>query len=306
VSYLLYADDNRDMRSLVRDLLEPRGHEVALAADGQQALAAIRERPPDLLILDLAMPGISGYEVCREVKRDPVTSRIPVLILTGLSRIDQKVAGFDAGADDYLEKPFDARELQARVGALLRLVRREADRNPTSGLPGGEAIQRELALRVRAGNRFSICYIDLDHFKPFCDTFGFAVADRVIQDTGRALLAAAVERGDTSDFVGHIGGDDFIIVTVEERAESIARDGARRFREVVGEVVGDEAVMRGTFAGADREGATKLFPIAQLTAVVLLVEPARWVSTTHLGTLAAQAKRRARQQGPGTILIERV
>jgi PleD family two-component response regulator len=306
VSYLLYADDNVDMRSMVRDLLEPRGHEVALAADGHQALEAIRERPPDLLILDLAMPGISGYEVCREVKRDPVTSRIPVLILTGLSRIDQKVAGFDAGADDYLEKPFDARELQARVGALLRLVRREADRNPTSGLPGGEAIQRELALRVRAGNRFSICYIDLDHFKPFCDTFGFAVADRVIQDTGRALLAAAVERGDTSDFVGHIGGDDFIIVTVEERAESIARDGARRFREVVGEVVGDEAVMRGTFAGADREGATKLFPIAQLTAVVLLVEPSRWVSTSHLGTLAAQAKRRARQQGPGTILIERV
>jgi PleD family two-component response regulator len=306
MSYLLYADDNADMRSMVRDLLEPRGHEVALAVDGHEALSIIRARAPDLLILDLAMPGMSGYDVCRAVKGDPVTSYIPVLMLTGLSRVDQKVAGFEAGADDYLSKPFDARELEARVGALLRLVQREADRNPTSGLPGGEAIEREFTRRVGAGEPFAVCYIDLDHFKPFCDTFGFAIADRVIQDTGRALLGAAVERGDTGDFVGHIGGDDFIIVTVEERAESIARDAARRFREVVREVVGDDVVMRGTFAGDDREGMTKLFPIAELTAVALLVEPAQWVSTSHLGALAAQAKRRARQEGSGTILIERV
>jgi PleD family two-component response regulator len=306
MSYLVYVDDNADMRCMVRDLLEPRGHEVALAVDGHEALAIIRERAPDLLILDLAMPGISGYEVCRAVKDDPVTSYIPVLMLTGLSRIDEKVAGFEAGADDYLAKPFDTRELEARVGALLRLVRREADRNPTSGLPGGEAIERELARHVGTGDPFAVCYIDLDHFKPFCDTLGFGTADRVIQDTGRALLAAAVERGDTGDFVGHIGGDDFIIVTVEERAESIARDAARRFREVVGQVVGDEVVMRGTFAGVDREGMTKLFPIAQLTAVVLLVDPTHWVSTSHLGALAARAKRRARLEGRGTIRIERV
>jgi GGDEF domain-containing protein len=225
-------------------------------------------------------------------------------MLTGLSRVEQKVAGFEAGADDYLAKPFDARELEARVGALLRLVRREADRNPTSGLPGGEAIRRALAGRVR--QPFAVCYIDLDHFKPFCDTMGFAIADRVIEETGRALLAATLEKGGTGDFVGHIGGDDFIIVTVEERAESIARDGARRFRRIVGEVVGEEAVMQGTFAGVDRDGVGRQFPIARLTAIVLLVDPSRKLSASHLGRLAAQAKRRARKQGPGTILIERV
>jgi hypothetical protein len=95
-------------------------------------------------------------------------------------------------------------------------------------------------------------------------------------------------------------------VTVEERAESIARDGARRFRTIVGTVVGEEAVMRGTFAGVDREGVARRFPLAQLTAIVLLVGPSAAPSATHLGRLAAQAKRRARRRGPGTILIERV
>lgn len=305
MSYILFADDNEDMRQVVRELLESSGHEVALAPDGRGALASLQSREPDLLILDLAMPGMSGLEVCRAVKSNPFTARVPVLMLTGQGNIDSKIQGFDAGADDYLPKPFDPRELRARVGALVRLVRREADRNPTSGLPGGRAIEDEIVRRVEQGSPFAVCYLDLDNFKPFADTFGFAVADEVIRGMGTAVRDAA-SLGGSGDFVGHIGGDDFIVVTMVPSAEAISRDAAARFRQVIGRALGAEALARGTYSGLDRDGRMKEFPLASVSTAVLTVDPTRWVSVAHLGTLAAETKRRAKQQGTGTIVVEAV
>jgi PleD family two-component response regulator len=306
VSYLLFADDNEDMRLMVRALLSSSGHEVGLVADGVEALVAVAEREPDLLILDLDMPRMSGFQVCRAVKSNPFTARIPVLMLTAEWDVEKKVEGFEAGADDYLAKPFDPRELRARVTALLRLVRREADRNPTSGLPGGRAIEEEVGRSLARDRPFAVCYIDIDNFKAFADTFGFAVADEVIRGTGAALREAVVAVGEKGDFVGHIGGDDFLVVTTPDQAAPIVDEGTRRFRDVVRHVVGDEALGRGTFSGLDRNGTPTQFPIARFSTAVLMVRPESWVSMTHLGTTAAEVKRRAKQKGPGTILVEQV
>jgi PleD family two-component response regulator len=306
VSYLLFVDDNEDMRLVVRDILESAGHEVALAGDGVTALASIQQREPDLLVLDLVMPGMSGFEVCRAVKRNPFTARIPVLMLTAQGDVDHKVAGFEAGADDYLAKPFDPRELRARVVALLRIVRREGDRNPTSGLPGGTAIEEEITRRAHQNEAFAVCYIDLDNFKPFADTFGFTAADTVIREMGAAVRAAVQVVGTPRDFVGHIGGDDFIVVTVADRAESIARETASRFVEVAAHAVGEDAVRRGHFMGIDRDGRAREFPIARLSVAILLVQADRFASISQIGSLAADVKRRAKQRGPGTILVHTV
>jgi len=306
VSYLLFADDNEDMRHMVRDLLESSGHEIGLAADGPSALEAVRAREPDLLILDLNMPGLSGYDVCRAVKRNPGTARVPILMLTAQSDVEHKIEGFEAGADDYLPKPFDARELRARVGALLRLVRREADRNPTSGLPGGHAIDEELTSRVARGETFEVCYIDLDNFKPFADHFGFAVADAVIRDTGNAIRMAVSAVGGPGDFVGHIGGDDFIVITEAGRGNDVAREIAVRFREVVGKAVGEEVLNGGSFMAVDRSGILRSMPLACMSAGILTVRPEEWISSKHLGARAAEVKRRGKHRGPGTIIVEPV
>jgi PleD family two-component response regulator len=294
------------MRLMVREILQSAGHEADLAPDGLSALASIQEREPDLLVLDLVMPGMNGLDVCRAVKLNPFTARIPVLMLTARGDIEHKVAAFEAGADDYLAKPFDPRELRARIVALMRIVRREGDRNPTSGLPGGKAIEDEIARRARLGKPFAICYIDLDNFKPFADTFGFSIADMVIRDMGQAIRGAVEAIGSPHDFVGHIGGDDFIAVTTEEGAESIARECAARFVDVAKRAVGEEAVQRGSFMGIDRDGRAREFPIARLSVAVLKVDPERWISTSHVGALAAEVKRRAKQRGPGTILVQEV
>ncbi|HUF29811.1 MAG TPA: response regulator [Gemmatimonadaceae bacterium] len=306
MSYLLVVDDNEDMRLMVREVLTSAGHDVETAPDGLTALASVEVREPDLMVLDLAMPGMSGIEVCRALKRNPFKARIPILMLTARSEIEHKVAGFEAGADDYLPKPFDPRELRSRVVAMLRLVRREGDRNPTSGLPGGKAIEEEIERRAKAGERFAICYIDLDNFKAFADSFGFSTADIVIRDMGAAIVDVVARVGGAQDFVGHIGGDDFIVVTDAGRADSIAREAATRFRDVAIGAVGEHAVSAGSFMGIDRDGKARDFPIARLAVAVLLVEPDRWVSTGHIGALAAEVKRRAKQRGPGTILVEAV
>jgi diguanylate cyclase (GGDEF)-like protein len=315
VSFLLFADDNEDMRLMLRDLFRSVGHEVALAADGAAALEAIEQREPDLVILDHSMPALTGIDVCKRMKANPFTARIPVLMLTAQGGMESKIEGFAAGADDYLAKPFDPRELRARVSALLRLVQREGDRNPTSGLPGGRGIDREIARRIERHESFAVCYFDLDNFKPFADTYGFAIADEIIRGVGAALRnALALGNGGSADtagangpsleFVGHIGGDDFIVICPPERAEAIAAMSAERCRDAFSAVVGPEAMQRGSFRGVDREGQVREFPLASISAAIVMVRPDAWVNLAHLGMRAADAKRRAKQRGPGSTYVD--
>ena len=303
MTYVLFADDHEDTRDMVRAIFEASGYEIEAVSDGEKAISAVREREPDLLVLDLNMPGLSGFEVCRQIKANPFTAHVPVLMLTAQSEVEVKVEGYEAGADDYLAKPFDPRELRARASALLRLVRRESDRNPSTGLPGGRAIEHELERRIALEEPFAVCYIDIDHFKPFADTFGFPVADHVIRETGLALRRAVGTCGTPGDFAGHIGGDDFLLITEPECAESVAHEAALGFREVIAQVLGRETLERGTFRGLDREGIEREFRIAGMSVVVIEVDPARWTSSADLGARAAELKRLAKQQGAGTILV---
>jgi DNA-binding response OmpR family regulator len=316
VSFLLFADDNEDMRLMLRDLFRSVGHEVALAADGAAALRAIEQREPDLVILDHAMPTMTGIDVCRRMKANPFTARIPVLMLTAQGAMESKIEGFAAGADDYLAKPFDPRELRARVSALLRLVQREGDRNPTSGLPGGRGIDREIGRRIERQESFAVCYLDLDNFKPFADTYGFAIADEIIRNVGASLrsisAAANGNEGDSAEqvtqdgaeFVGHVGGDDFIVICAPERAERVAQLAAERCRAAFSTVVGADAIERGSFRGVDREGVVREFPLASISAAIVMVRPDAWVNLAHLGMRAADAKRRAKQRGPGSTYVD--
>jgi diguanylate cyclase (GGDEF)-like protein len=227
-------------------------------------------------------------------------------MLTAQGTVESKVEGFAAGADDYLAKPFDPRELRARVQALLRLVQRESDRNPTSGLPGGRAIDQEITARVGRGESFAVCYLDLDNFKPFADTFGFAIADDVIRGLGSAIRESVAAAGgsEETEFLGHIGGDDFIVLTTEERASRVVAECIDRCRRVVEQAVGPDAARQGGFTGVDREGQVRRFPLACVSAAVLHVTPDSWVHLAHLGMRAADVKRRAKQRGPGTVLVE--
>jgi diguanylate cyclase (GGDEF)-like protein len=305
---ILCVDDDAMVRNVISTVLKMEGWEVEQATNGFAALEVVAAREPDLIVLDVEMPRLGGLDVCRELKRNPFTARIPILMLTGLGEINNKLHGFEAGADDYLAKPFDARELRARTSALLRLVRRESDRNPSSGLPGGRATREEIERRAaqsnQSGEPFAIVYIDLDHFKPFADHFGFGAADAVIEATGAVLSDALRARGTTDsqadDFAGHIGGDDFLLITAPENAESLTRDVQARFASAVAKIVDDAQAPNGFFSAPARNGEMQTFPLGGMTAVILVVAPDRWKSVAHLGAFAASQKALAKAGNAGT------
>ncbi len=303
MAFILCVDDDPSISGLIRQILKMAGHEVEIAASGPEALETVREREPDLILLDRSMPGMDGIEVCRQLKSNPFLSRIPILMLTALSAIDFKIEGFDAGADDYLGKPFEPRELVARVSALLRLVAREGDRNPSSGLPGGAAIERDIEGRVARGESFSVVYFDFDHFKPFADTFGFALADQVVRSAGEILGEMAARDG---DFVAHIGGDDFLLVCDSSRASSLATEGFERFRTLIYGRVGPLIAAKGSFTGLGRDGQTREFPVASLTAVIVPIEPQTWQGAAHLGEWAATWKKAAKANGGAQVVEARL
>jgi PleD family two-component response regulator len=299
MSEILFADDDEALRRMVGELLRHAGHNVRLAENGTLALAEVRRQPPDLVILDYRMGRPDGFTVCRQIKDDPRVGYVPVLILTGQSTLEDRLGGFEAGADDYLAKPFDARELLARVTALLRQAQRALDRNPTTGLPGGDAIQREIDRRRAEGAPFSLIYFDLDDFKPFADRFGFAVADEAIREAGRAISATAEGRADA--FVGHVGGDDFVIVCAAAEGRELARIARARFSQALPRHLPEDAVREGVYVAEDRFGVEREFALTRLSAAVVRVDPAHWTTLERLGEVVAEAKLRAKTPGTSGV-----
>lgn len=300
MSRILLAEDDEPLRRMTSIVLSSAGHQVTEAQDGNQALEELRRETPDLVVLDYRMGQPDGFEVCRRIKRDPATAHVPVLILTAQGRIEDRLGGFDAGADDYLAKPFDTRELLARVGALLRLARQGLDRNPTSGLPGGDAIYQELERRRAAGTAFEVAYFDLDHFKPFSDRFGFAVADAAIREAADALTLAA--KRDADAFAGHVGGDDFVLCCAAGEGRRLAEDAQRRFAAGLLSHLPPEVAASGTYHGRDRSGVEQTFPVTRLSAAVLRIDPARWPDFKALGEKVAALKLEAKSQAHGGIV----
>ena len=296
---ILIADDDADLRAVIRDALRAAGHDVEEAPNGTAALDFVRTHKPDLAILDYRMGRPDGFEVCRTIKDSPRTGHIPVLILTAEGALESRLDGFDAGADDYLAKPFDPRELIARTSALLRLARRGLDRNPTSGLPGGRAIERELARRADRAESVAVCYFDLEHFKPFGDRFGFTRADRTIRAAGEVLQEAV---SDTDGFVGHVGGDDFLVFVAADEARSVVERAQTTFDDRLREIVGGEVAQEGSYLGHDREGRERRFRLTRFTVVIVHTDLSRWTSADALGERVAELKGQAKRSEEDGVL----
>lgn len=296
---VLYADDDAAMREVVAAVLRSGGLPSRMVTNGAEALAAVRERLPALVILDYRMGRPDGLQVCRTLKSDPRTEHIPVLILTAKGATEARLAGFHAGADDYLAKPFDSRELLARVRALLRLSRQGLDRNPTSTLPGGEAIQRDYARRRESDQPLALCYFDLDDFKPFGDRFGFSAGDAVIREAAEAITSVAAP----DDFVGHIGGDDFLLMCPPDRARATVEAAQRRFTESLARHLPPEVAAAGSYRGTDRAGRERDIRVTRLAAAILLIEPGDRRTLGEMGEAIARAKIEAKADPGG--LVER-
>ncbi|MFP5352769.1 MAG: response regulator [Actinomycetota bacterium] len=218
---ILVADDDEDIVRFVEVNLRLEGFDVVTAFDGEQALHAAYDQNPDLILLDVMMPKVDGFEVCQRLRSDGRTRNISVIMLTAKSLSADKVVGLTAGADDYMIKPFDPIELVARVKSALRRSKEMRAINPLTQLPGNVQIQEEVTRRVQSKEPFAVMYIDIDDFKAFNDYYGFLKGDEAIKLLARCATDAVASFGDEG-FVGHIGGDDFVAIVHADTAEKAA------------------------------------------------------------------------------------
>jgi len=204
---VLVADDDHNLRQLLMEALPKHKFEVYQAADGNETWDTVKNLRPDIVLLDIMMPGLDGHEICKLMRENPQTRNIPVIMLTARAQLKDKLEGIEAGADDYITKPFDPMELQARIEMHLRRYLRDSDMSPITELPGNKAIESALVERIESGRKFAFLYIDLDDFKAFNDYYGFTAGSDVIRMTGGVLAEALEENGSGDDFLGHVGGD---------------------------------------------------------------------------------------------------
>src|SRR5881409_3111279 len=219
---VLVVDDDPDVARFVEVNLRSAGYDVTVASNGEEGLEKAIELRPDLVLLDVMMPKLDGFEVAQRLRRDPRTSSSSIIMLTAKALSSDKVLGLSSGADDYIIKPFDPVELLARVKGTLRRAKEMRNLSPLTGLAGNIRIQEEIERMVRDGHSFAVLYCDLDNFKAYNDQKGFVRGDRLIQATARIIQDAVVESDPGEGFVGHVGGDDFVVVVNPDVGERIA------------------------------------------------------------------------------------
>jgi diguanylate cyclase (GGDEF)-like protein len=262
---VLVVDDDPFIARLLEIELKAAGYDVRVANDGETALGLAQERSPDLVLADVMMPNMDGFELTRRLRQDPRTAAVSIIMLTARGLSADKLEGFAIGADDYIVKPFDTPELLARIRGVLRRAREMRAQSPLTGLPGNIRIEEEIEMRVERGAEFAILYADLDHFKAYNDHYGFMRGDQVIQFTARLIEEVSRQVAEGECFVGHVGGDDFVIMTTPGLAEQLASSIVERFDEEASELYDEEDRTRGYLDVANRRGESQQFPLLAIS-----------------------------------------
>ena len=229
---ILIVEDDFDISNMLRIFFTGHGYQVDVAARGSDALEQCRKSLPDLVVLDIMLPDMDGYTVCKEMRTTTRTSHIPIIFLTQKDERSDKIAGLELGADDYITKPFDIEELKLRIGTAIRTHQRLNMTDPRTGLPSARLIEDRLRSIMRDDN-WTLLLIGIDHLSPFNDAYGFVAGDEVIRFTAMLLNEVVDSQGTLDDFIGHASNDTLILISVAEDVDAISEQIRQRFDEEI-------------------------------------------------------------------------
>ncbi|CAN5480180.1 hypothetical protein BH20ACT21_BH20ACT21_19220 [soil metagenome] len=302
---MLVVDDDPDLVRFVEVNLRFEGFETSSAADGEAALKRAGELRPDLILLEVGLPEIDGYEVVRRLRAGLFTQQSSIIMLTGKTLSADKVVGLTAGADDYILKPFDPLELMARVKSTLHRAEELRAANPLTRLPGNARIQSELKERVATGAQFALMYIDLDNFKAFNDHAGFLRGDGAIKLLAECILSSASSWGGETPFVGHVGGDDFVAVIDAPGAETVAKDIVACWDRQVAGLYEAPDVERGYIEVPDRMRRKQHFPLSRVSIGIASNLHRSLTSHWEAVEIATEMKQFAKRQEASSYAFDR-
>lgn len=302
---ILVVEDDAAIRRILGYQLQKAGYEVIAAEDGETGLYLARKHHPDLVLLDVMLPRLDGHEVCRQIRQDFKISQTPIIMLTARSSVKDRVAGFAQGANDYLMKPYDQEEMLVRVKNTLTLARNQREANPLTGLPGNPAIESELSHRIGAGESFAFLYLDIDNFKGYNDTYGYAKGDSAIRLLRGIITESLHEVGEEKGFAGHVGGDDFVMVTSIERGEEIARRIVKSFDLMKRKLFRKDDWQRGFLTVLNRQGSEQRIPLMSLTVAIVENHEGSYEHMGQISDAAFELKHYGKSFQGSTVVKER-
>jgi diguanylate cyclase (GGDEF)-like protein len=288
---LLIVEDDFDISNMLRIYFDSQGYETIVATGGEQGLETCRHKLPNLVILDILLPDIDGYEVCRQLRANLRTSHIPIIFLTQKDERSDEIVGLEMGADDYITKPFDLQLLLLRVEGALRRASWLNLTSPVTGLPSSKLIEEQLRGIIRRDD-WSVLYIGINYLSGFKDAYGFVAGDDVLRFTAMLLTEVLDEAGSGADFVGHIGGDEFIIISTPGSSEQIQSRLVERFNEEVETFYSFQDRERGYV-----ENDSGRMPLMTLAVGLIHHDSAKFADIREITEIAAEARRLAQQGG---------
>jgi diguanylate cyclase (GGDEF)-like protein len=287
---LLVTEDDVDISNMLKIYFTSLGYIVDTALRGSEALEKTRHALPNLIILDIMLPDIDGYEVCRRLRVNTRTSHIPVIFLTQKDERSDRLQGLELGADDYITKPFDIEELKLRVQGAIRRAERESLTDPRSGLPAGRLIEEQLRRIIRE-QKWAFIDVRINDFEPFNDLYGFVTGDDVLRFAGMMISEVLDEIGTPNDFVGHAGGDNFVIMTNEDAALAIRQTLKARFSEEVLSQYNFMDRQQGYILAPAKDGSSQQYPFMTLAVGVVTQTQHEFADIREITELAAEARR---------------
>lgn len=287
---LLVVEDDLDIANMLKIYFTGLKYDVDVANRGRDALEKTRQVLPHLIVLDIMLPDIDGYEVCRTLRTNMRTSHIPVIFLTQKDERSDKLQGLELGADDYITKPFDIEELKLRVQGAIRRSERESLTDPRSGLPAGRLIEEQLRRIIREQN-WALLDVRINNYESFKDVYGFVAGDDVMRFASMLVGEVVDELGTTSDFIGHAGGDNFIIITTNEAATNIRQKIKARFAEEIQSHYNFIDRQQGFIQAPTAEGGTEKVPFMTFSVGIVSPTSHSFADIREITELAADARR---------------
>jgi PleD family two-component response regulator len=290
---ILVVEDDPDIGNMLQTYFESQGFEISVATRGQDALSLTRHSLPHLIVLDIMLPDLDGYEVCRQLRSSSRTGHIPILFLTQRDERRYRIAGLELGADDYITKPFDIEELRLRVMNAMTRAEQESLTDPRTGLPTSRQIQSRLeGFLPRKG--WSMLNCRLMDFDAYRSAYGDTACDDFLRFAADLILKTVDELGAADDFIGYSGGDSFVVITEEARAGLLETQLKSRFIQSASGKYSYVDQQRGYLLTRNAAGMEIHAPLVSLSVTAIHSSQHNFSDVRQITELAAMP----RQTGP--------
>jgi DNA-binding response OmpR family regulator len=266
---ILLVVEDQNLEKILTYLLKSWNYDVILCPDARETLPIANQEYPDLIIIDAHLSNNDGLKVCKILKYDFVTAYIPIIILIEKKQLRRSLLDIEQGVDDFLITPPDPIDLEIRIALSLRSADHQFHANALTKLPGNKSIEKRIKTHLEEIKTFSFAYIDINNFKSFNDKYGYIAGDRVILQTAKIITSIIKKVGNADDFVGHIGGDDFVYVTTLDKEELIARECINEFDRLIPLHYCAEDRKTGHIKTQDRSGHLADIPLMGLSVAIV-------------------------------------